>query len=119
MDIFAAFTWDFSLGNVFTILGGIITVTATFAAQSAEIRSLKSMAEGLKTRIDQVERTGGTVAEQDRQASHETLRDHEERLRRLEGSIGKLDSKIDLVSRDVSYIRDAIKAALSQGRLKE
>lgn len=101
MQIFAAFSNEITLGNALTLLAGLISLAATWGALRADQVTMRKIVEEQGKRLDEIDRTGGTVTNLDRGSLHSTVKDHEDRIRRVESQMGKLD----LIALDVHYIK--------------
>lgn len=100
--------FEFNLGHAITIAMGIIAWAVSWGKWKSDMESLKATVAAQTERIEEIDRTGGIVTERDRNNIHEMVRDHEDRIRKLES----LSSKIEQISADTSWMKSHILKAI-------
>ena len=104
MEFFAVFSPEITLGNAITALAGVISWAVTWGTFTATQAAIKKTVEEHAQRLNEIDRTGGLATVSDRASLNERVRDHEQRIRRLETSL----TTIEAIALNVQVIRSRI-----------
>lgn len=93
------FVWDVTLGNVVTIVGGILVSAMIFQRMSDKVDSNSKDTEKIGHQLEEVVKLALPIS----------VNQHERRLTTLEVTLGAMQTALAAMQSDIAWIKQAIK----------